>query len=347
MSAAADRRREGILAALQTLETIRVTDLAQHLNMPAVTLRRDVAALAEAGLVSRSHGSVSLPAREAGGPALGLLVPTVGQYFGEVIAGARAAAGAAGAHLTLGISSYQAEADRAQVEQLLATGVAGLLLVPNWTPSRPADDLRWVGELPVPAVLVERRAPHGTPLAELDSVGSDHHHGVFIALRHLAALGHARVALAARKDTWTALQVRGAYAEGCVLLGLPAEPVIDIDEPAAHAEDIARQIVEAVESGVRGVLVHNDQDALQLSPMLRDKGLRIPEDIALVSYDDVVAALGAPPLTAVSPPRHAVGAAAVELILRRLKSDPALPVHHLDLLPELKVRASCGGTPGA
>ncbi|WP_433357184.1 substrate-binding domain-containing protein [Microtetraspora malaysiensis] len=50
----------------------------------------------------------------------------------------------------------------------------------------------------------------------------------------------------------------------------------------------------------------------------------------------------APPLTAVAPPKRAVGATAVELLLRRLRSGSALPVHHVELLPELKVRASCG-----
>ncbi|MFF0793531.1 substrate-binding domain-containing protein [Streptomyces spiralis] len=77
------------------------------------------------------------------------------------------------------------------------------------------------------------------------------------------------------------------------------------------------------------------------------RGLSVPEDLALISYDDVFAAPGAPPLTAVAPPKRAVGAAAVDLLLRRLRSGPALPVHRLELLPELKVRASCGGTPAS
>ncbi|MFB7355855.1 substrate-binding domain-containing protein [Streptomyces gardneri] len=349
MSFAADKRRERILDALRSLGTIRVTDLAQQLDMPAVTLRRDVVALADAGLVRRSHGSVSLPVAGAPptGPTLGLLVPSVGQYFDEVIAGARTAAAAAGAHLTLGVSSYRADADRVQVDRLLASGAEGLLLTPNWTPSGHSDDRRWVDELPVPAVLVERSAPGADPAAALDSVSSHHHHGVLIALRHLAALGHERIALVARRDTWTALKVRSGYTEGCALLGLPVEPMIDIVDPAAASEVVAQKIVEAAGNGVRGVLVHNDQDALQLPPLLRDKGLRVPEDVALISYDDVFAALGAPPLTAVAPPKRAVGAAAVELLLRRLSSDSALPVHHLALLPELKIRASCGGVPGA
>ncbi|MEW2292924.1 substrate-binding domain-containing protein [Streptomyces sp. NPDC006743] len=354
MSIAADERRTRILEIVRKLGTVRVTDLAARLDLPAVTVRRDVAALADGGLLRRAHGSVSVPEGRFGVPAdgrtLGLVVPavshTVSQYFDEVIAGARAAAADAGAHLVLGISSYDSYdpgADRAQAEQLLRSGAEGLMLTPNWTSTDNPQDWRWLHELPVPTVLVERRAVAGTPAAELDSVSSDHHHGVLLALRHLSALGHESVVLAARRDTWTAMKVRSGYAEACRSLELTPQPVIDIDDPATAPELVSRKLAEGAEQGVRAALVHNDQDAIQLPALLRARGLSVPEDLALISYDDVFAALGAPPLTAVAPPKRAVGATAVDLLLRRLRHGASLPVHRVELLPELKVRASCGG----
>ncbi|MFE7191444.1 substrate-binding domain-containing protein [Kitasatospora sp. NPDC057541] len=349
----ADDRRARILDTVRGLGTVRVVDLAERLGLPAVTVRRDVATLADAGLLRRTHGSVSFggpaatpapePARPAEVPTLGLLVPAVVQYFDEVIAGARTAAAEAGVHLVLGISSYEASADRVQVDQLLASGVQGLLLAPNWTAADRPEDHVWLAELPVPAVLLERRPAPGSPAAALDAVGSDHRHGVLLALCHLVALGHRRVALAARTDTWTAHQVRLGYAEACRALDLPAEPVVDVRTPAAGVDGVAHRLAEAVADGVGAALVHNDQDALQLLPLLRTRGVRVPEDLALVAYDDVFAALGAPPLTAVAPPKRAVGAAAVDLLVRRLTpTGSALPVHHLDLLPDLTVRESSG-----
>ncbi|MGW6913371.1 substrate-binding domain-containing protein [Kitasatospora sp. NPDC054939] len=350
MPISADERRTRILDEVQRLGSVRVVELAERLGLPAVTVRRDVAALAEAGRLRRSHGSVSAATEPAeppsGGPAVGLLVPAVGQYFDEVIAGARAAAARAGAHLVLGISSYEASADRLQVDQLLKSGVQGLLLAPNWTPADHPDDQAWAGDLPLPAVLVERRPAPGSPAAELDSVSSDHRHGVLLALRHLAGLGHARIALVARTDTWTAHRIRQGYREGCELLGMPAEPVIDIVNPPTDAAAVAERLARAHADGVRAAVVHNDQDALQLLPLLRSRGLRVPEDLAVVSYDDVFAALGAPPLTAVAPPKQAVGAEAVSLLLRRLAGDGTLPVHHVELLPQLTVRESCGAAAG-
>ncbi|MYR60555.1 DeoR family transcriptional regulator, partial [Streptomyces sp. SID625] len=61
MSIAADERRTRILEIVRKLGTVRVTDLAARLDLPAVTVRRDVAALAEAGRLRRAHGSVSVP----------------------------------------------------------------------------------------------------------------------------------------------------------------------------------------------------------------------------------------------------------------------------------------------
>ncbi len=111
------------------------------------------------------------------------------------------------------------------------------------------------------------------------------------------------------------------------------------------AGPLADRIAGAVATGTRAVLVHNDQDAIRLPPLLRARGLRVPEDVALIAYDDVFAALAAPPLTAVAPPKRAVGAAAFDLLLRRLTGSTDLPVHRTALLPVLRVRTSCGGRP--
>jgi DNA-binding LacI/PurR family transcriptional regulator len=350
MTITAEERRARILEVVRDLGTVRVVDLADRIGLSAVTVRRDVAALADAGLLHRSHGAVSLPdsgtfARPQGrDQVIGMLVPTVGSYFDEVITGARSAAAAVGARLVLGIAPYDSADDRAQVQRLLESAVDGLLLTPNWRPDGRVGDADWLRELAVPAVLVERRAAPDSAAAELDSVGSDHRHGVLLALRHLAALGHRSVLLAARDDTWTAHRVRLGYTEGTRMLGLEQRPVVDIRRPGLDAEEVAAAIAAAVADGVRAVLVHNDQDAIQLPPLLRAHGLTVPDDLALISYDDVFAALAAPPLTAVAPPKRAVGAAALELLLRRIGGGGSLPVHHLELLPSLKVRTTCGGT---
>ncbi|MFD3418859.1 LacI family DNA-binding transcriptional regulator [Streptomyces decoyicus] len=343
----AEQRRARILEIVRELGTVRVVDLAARLGLSAVTTRRDIVILADDGLVHRSHGAVSLPSANRVGPArtltVGVLVPTVSSYFDEVLTGARTAAANKGAHLILGIAPYGSGSDQDRVQRLLDSGADGLMLTPNWRPGCRPEDCAWITEIPVPVVLVERRPDAGSATAVLDSVGTDHRHGVLRALRHLVSLGHDDVLLAARHDTWTAHQIRVGYTQAAPLLGLGKQPVFDISEDGGDAERLADWVAEGASRGVRAVLVHNDQDAIQLPALLRARGLRVPEDIALVSYDDIFAALAAPPLTAVGPPKRAVGAAALDLLVRRIEAGPALPVHHLELLPHLTVRTSCGG----
>lgn len=90
-------------------------------------------------------------------------------------------------------------------------------------------------------------------------------------------------------------------------------------------------------------MLHGDVDALMLVSQLIDGGVRVPQDCSVVAYDDVVAALGSTPLTAVSPPKHEVGRVAAQLLLRRFAEAEASGAGHpqrVELLPELKVRGS-------
>ncbi|WP_042411599.1 substrate-binding domain-containing protein [Streptacidiphilus carbonis] len=354
MRPSVDERQERILRLVRERGSLRVAELAAELGVSAVTTRRDVETLAELGRLHRVHGAVTWPERtapavapaavrhpvEAAGPVLGLLVPAVQYYYAEVIHGARAAAAAAGARLVLGISKYRQEEDAAQIASMLAAGADGLLLTPNWVGSTPtAAEEQTILGLQVPTVLLERRAAPGSAAAELDRVCTDHVHGACAAVRHLAGLGRRRIALLATDATPTAGFVRTGYLGGLEALGL--------DQPeglaAADIESQLRQLPDLVAAGaVDAVLVHTDTEALILLQHLQARGLRVPEDVALVAYDDEMAALADVPLTAVAPPKHALGEAAVGMLLDRLAEEPGSdsPRRHLDLLPQLRVRQS-------
>ncbi|MDN3294852.1 substrate-binding domain-containing protein [Streptomyces ficellus] len=374
MRESAVERHDRLLALVRERGTARVSDLAAQLGVSPVTARRDVEALAGRGLLDRVHGQVSWPGSRGGaeyrpgaeppaaapgsGPVLGLLAPSATYYFAEVIRGAREAAARAGARLILRISDYRPEDDRARTDGLLAAGAEGLLVAPGWrAPGDQAEHSDWIAGLPVPAVLLERRAAPGSALDGLDRVSSDHGHGVLLAVRHLAGLGHGAPLLVARADSPTALAVRAGYAEALGALGLRAPgPVIEsvpAELDAAGFEEAVRALRSAVASGgASAALVHNDVDAIQMVQRLAELGVRVPQDLALIAYDDEVAALADIPLTAVAPPKRQVGRLATELLVERLAraaregsaegEDDADPRRHLALLPRLRVRASCG-----
>ncbi|MEV6199181.1 substrate-binding domain-containing protein [Streptomyces sp. NPDC051771] len=359
MRESAAERHARLLDLVRERGTVRVAELAGLLGVSPVTARRDVEALASRGLLDRVHGQVSWPRAAAPGtPAgeglvLGLLAPSATYYFAEVIRGAHEAAARAGARLVLRISDYRPEEDRARTEGLLAAGAEGVLVAPGWR--GPEDRLAygdWLAELPVPAVLLERRAEPGSPLDGLDRVSSDHAHGVLLALRHLLGLGHATPLLVARGDSPTALAVRAGYAEALAVLGLE-QPLPVVESVPAEAdpegfERAVRALYEAVRSGLASAaLVHNDVDAIEITQRLAPLGVRVPQDLALVAYDDEVAALADTPLTAVAPPKRQVGRHAAELLVERLRGgadEEEAAARHVSLLPRLRVRASCGAT---
>ncbi|MFF8556367.1 substrate-binding domain-containing protein [Streptomyces sp. NPDC015501] len=367
-----DQRHERVLELVREHGSLRVAELARELGMSAVTLRRDVEALASRGLVERLHGAVvwpsgqPRPARAAGLPAAGLVVgmvvPTTEYYYADVVRGAREAVEAAGARLTIGLSRYLPDEDAAQARRLLSTGADGLLLTPSWERGcpEPGEGL-WAAEQETPVVLVERSAPLGHPAARLDRVRSDHAHGAAEAVAHLAGLGHRAIALAVQ-DSPTAPRLRAGYRAAVRALELTPVTASPLDgapsrSEADRFERTLEYLCEGVASGeVTAAIVHSDADAIVLIPRLQARGVRVPEDLAVIAYDDEVAGLADLPLTAVAPDKRAVGAAAARLLLSRLgAAEPATggagaevaggsraARRHLDILPVLRVRVSCG-----
>lgn len=367
MRESAADRHDRLLGLVRERGSARVSDLADRLGVSPVTVRRDVEELAGRGLLDRAHGSVSWPQERGGaggGLVLGMLAPSATYYFAEVIRGAHEAAARAGARLILRISDYRPEEDHARTDGLLAAGAEGLLVAPGWRrPGDPAAYGDWIASLPVPAVLLERQPAAGSPLDGTDRVCSDHRHGVLLAVRHLRELGHGAPLLMARDDSPTALAVRAGYAEALGVLGLrPPRDVIDSVPAEVYPdrfEAAVRALREAVASGAAtAALIHNDVDAIQVVQRLAELGVRVPQDLALIAYDDEVAALADTPLTAVAPPKREVGRQAAGLLVERLGqgrpgqgwpgqgrgADGEEPRRHLTLLPQLRVRASCGAS---
>ncbi|MFI5979688.1 substrate-binding domain-containing protein [Streptomyces sp. NPDC051555] len=298
---------------------------------------------------------------DGAGLVVGMVVPTTEYYYAEVVRGAREVVEARGARLTVGLTRYLPGEDRTQADRLLSTGADGLLLTPNWDTGSPGPgEGAWTAELPVPTVLVERWAPPGHPAAALDRVVSDHAHGAARALQHLVELGHRRIALACQ-ETPTSARLRAGYEAAVTALGLePAPPWPPVGPGATPVAElsVADRFARTLEylcgavsgggaaGGVTAALIHSDTDAIMLIPRLQARGVRVPEDLAVITYDDEVAGLADVPLSAVAPAKREVGARAAELLLDRLSgADGAAygtqggPRQHLELLPRLTIRS--------
>lgn len=355
MARSVTERRQTILEIVQTEGSQVVLELAERLNISAVTIRRDLEELAAQGLVHRTHGSVG-PAAEPvsmgleGPKTIGLVVPHSNYYFDGVIAGAKVAAASAGARLVLGVSDYDKATEMHQVARLTNKGVDGLLIAPTpdfITGELDAEQQQWLVSLTVPVVLVERPvAPTGVA-SILDSVSSSHSAGAALAIRHLAGLGHRKLVSVMISGPNTP-QVRQGYLSTVESLGLESLGVID--EGGAGSEDAAELLLQSVRDGATGIFVHNDQLAVRCMMWLEDAGIDVPGEVSLAGYDDVIAGVAHVPLTAVAPWKSAVGHRAVQRVLSRIaEREPAgnfgraaepMATEHVEFVPRLHIRQS-------
>src|SRR5699024_12439330 len=91
-------------------------------------------------------------------------------------------------------------------------------------------------------------------------------------------------------------------------------------------------------------LFRSDREAALIEAAASRRGLDVPGQLAVVSYDDELAEIAEVPLTAMSPAKFHLGAAAAEVMLRRLEDGRSSPVLQLKLRPRLVVRDSCGAS---
>ena len=355
-------RRGRILDLLRQQGTVRVSDLTDQLDVTAVTVRRDIALLADQGLLRRVHGGATVASDEdeptdveggaaRGRPAahtalrrIGMLVPSLDYYWPGVVRGAQEEARSLNLRVTLRGSSYDTDEDRTQIARLLEGGqVDGLIVAPNMSAPHAQETVDWLAGCGVPVVLVEREAvtsPHHEPF---ESVVSDHVTGAAVAVRHLIDIGHRRIGLVTSAQSPHSADVHRGWLQANVEAGLSVADGVDATlgrGPAPELDPVIDQVLDrCLATGTTALLVHADVEAIGIAQRCERRGLDVPGDLSIVAYDDEVAGLFSPPLTAVHPPRTSIGATAVQLLAARL-ADPGRPVHRVVISPTLYVRDS-------
>jgi DNA-binding LacI/PurR family transcriptional regulator len=354
-------RRARLLEALQRDGVLRISDLTGALGAAAVTIRRDIAQLAAEGLVRRVHGGVALPGTEGAAlvspaevaagdePAarsLGMLVPSLDYYWPDVVRGAEEAARELDMRLVLRGSSYESEDDRPQLSRLVSQlGVDALVVAPRMDAPTSGVTIEWLAATGIPVVLLERTATAGPHHAVLESVVTDHALGAAMAVRHLVALGHRKVGVMLAEHSPTSPHVRRGWLEAAAECGLDTAATVDAPVPDAQAPEgnaaLDRVLDQCLATGTTALLAHADAEAIALVQRCEERHLTVPGDLSVVAYDDELAGLFSPPLTAVRPPRRSIGRAAVRLVADRL-SDAGRPTHRVVISPSLRVRDSTG-----
>ncbi|HWM75079.1 MAG TPA: LacI family DNA-binding transcriptional regulator [Nocardioides sp.] len=215
--------------------------------------------------------------------------------------------------------------------------VDGLILCPL----RVTDEL--VEELAgahVPVVVIGQ-LPEGCPV---DNVRVDSPPGVAMAVRHLVEIGRRRIALVnGPLDTVPGRNRYHGFRAGLDAAGLEEDPdlVSSTGFTLEHGAKAAKRLLQLPEPP-DAILAANDLMALGILQSIREAGLDVPTDVAVVGVDDTELATAAwPPLSSVSLQARERGRLAAEMLLERL-DDPGRPPRWVSLEPRLVVRASSG-----
>ncbi|MBE1876750.1 LacI family DNA-binding transcriptional regulator [Myceligenerans pegani] len=307
--------------------------------------------LAARSLVTRRTGSVALVVSEPPGhrsPLPFLERIFTDPYLGRVTAGAQEALRPRDVHLAIMPADPPAHD---QVVRYVRQGhVDGVLLITS-----SADDplpARLVG-LGVPVVLSARitggAMPGGVPAVDLDQAA-----GGRLAAEHLLATGRRRLAVVTGPTDAPFMRARlDAFVAAVTAAGLGRPAVADADFTRPGGEAAARRLLAGF-PGVDGIFAGNDLMADGVSTALQSAGRRVPDDVAVVGFDDSSAAAQAhPPLTTVRQPVEDMARRMAELLLEGMgvrepgtdpgadaPDDAARPGRVVTFAPELVIRSS-------
>lgn len=229
------------------------------------------------------------------------------------------------------------------VELLLDRGVAGIIFVSGMHADATADHSAYnaLVERGLPIVLVNGYAEG----IDAPFISDDDAAAMDLAVTHLVAMGHRRIGLAVGPQRFVpVVRKRAAFVDSMVrLTGISPEEASDLVSHSLFAVEGGQAAAHHLLGlGVTSIVCGSDMMALGAIRTVRQRGLRVPEDVSIVGYDDSrLIAFTDPPLTTVRQAVHAMGTAAVQALVDGINGTPA-PRDEFVFRPELVVRSSTG-----
>jgi len=206
-----------------------------------------------------------------------------------------------------------------------------------------AVDTPWTQQISIPVVSVSGRGK----AKGITQIVLDHDRAAELALEHLYHLGHRRVAFIKGQSFSSDTEVRwNAIGKAAKRLGLEIRPELVVqlegDSPSPEVGYGVTHKLVANREGFTALFAFNDISAIGAISALRDAGLRVPEDVSVVGFDDIQsAAFQNPRLTTVRQPLHKMGETAAATVLQKIiRPDRSSAFRRITVEPDLVIRDS-------
>lgn len=274
---------------------------------------------------------------------LGLVITTiVNPFYPELAKGIEDTARSLGYSIILCCTNFDISLEKQYIDMLRSRGVDGII----FTSAHIRDpNITRLVEDGFPLILVNRRV-HGDPLMDsINYVVVENAKGGFLAIEHLIRMGHERIGIiSGPSDSSPAVErlegARRAFTE----YGLdPGELlVLEGDFLKSSGYEAAKKFL-AMRDSPSAIFGINDYMALGALEAILDSGLKVPEDIALIGFNDIeFSSLKAIELTTIGQKKYEMGSIAVHTLIERIEKGDGDRARQITLEPELIVRKSCG-----
>lgn len=268
---------------------------------------------------------------------IGILLPDISNpFFPELVKGVQLLADDRRYTLLLLNTEASAIREASALSTLRGKRVDGVVMVGLTT--RP-EQIKEVLGTEIPVVVLDRAMRPGS----FTVVRLDHARGAAMAMTHLVDLGHRRIAhIAGPRGLELSRQRSAAYRSALRRVGQPADPRLllrgDFSELGGSVA-----VEQLLDAGVdfTAVFAANDLSAIGAIRALRTHGLRVPDDVSVIGFDDIqLAGYVTPALTTIRQPTYAMGRRAAELLIDAVQGTGSLTPRTVLFEPELVVRES-------
>ncbi|MBW2366642.1 MAG: LacI family DNA-binding transcriptional regulator [Deltaproteobacteria bacterium] len=274
---------------------------------------------------------------------LGLVISNIADpFYPKLARGVEVRANELGYNIILNNTDGNVQKEKHCIETLLSRGVDGIICS-TVTVDDPNLDLLMERRFPFVAL---NRVPVDRPDADkIDYVVIDSYSGGYKAVNHLFRLGHDRIAViaGAKKTSTTRDRTRGArQAMKDAGLQIDSKLIAYCNYERNRAFTAAKRLL-AKDSAPTAFFTQDDNMALGVREAAFSLGLKIPEDIALVGFDDIdIAALTGIELTTISQKEYDMGVMATSILIDKIGNQSVHMVNKVTLEAKLLIRRSCG-----
>ncbi|WP_239615963.1 GntR family transcriptional regulator [Cohnella mopanensis] len=325
-------------------------ELAEQYSLSRQTVRQSIGELVTEGWLAREQGKGTFVSRQSaerrsvsGNRTVGVITTSISDYiFPSIVRGIEATLKDNGYRMLLSSTDHRKDRERECLEMMLSHSVCALIVEPTKSAEGNPnfDNYLAIEDHGIPMVMINESYPD----MEFPSVRVDDDAGGFMAASYVIGLGHRKIAGFFKTDDLQGVRRMKGFIRACREHHIPSDGSLLVrystEDKEEHPHRMLREMLLS-DQPPTALVCYNDQLAISLLDTVREIGLRIPEDLSIIGYDDSFLATATEiKLTTIEHPKSGLGEQAANLLIAQLEKGTVPPNKEMLYPPKLVVRQS-------